>query len=763
MNTIMKQIYRFIIASVAFSAAALISGPNLDAQNLPEGVYLEQDGICFRKTATKDEDNASVYHIDLEAFVKGNVSYTESVDPSDIVLVLDVSGSMAQTITSYKYSEATTPTNVTYDNRNNNLESNNNQNQRYVKYGDDYYRVRVGSYQISDRYWDWDSWSWIPAVNAYYLYFQVGNTQYYIDNSGNISTTRPTNVTNSGTNLLASNVQLYSRETDTKTRLEALKEASEAFISEVVKNAKYDKRGVERTTYLDNKIAIVKFGGNGGENTYYQNDATAWEEDGNGNHHYTGSDAYNYTEVVRGLKSVLTDSTDLKNAINALTASGATAADHGMVLAKNIIDHIPADRTSNKTVVFFTDGDPTHGSSFNETVALAAISTSNEIKTITYGTGENATHPLVFSVGTFSSAPVSTTNTYRFMDRISSNFKNATSLTNGTRESSDFYKDASGGSADLKAIFKAIASSASNPGSTIGTSSAVTVDVVTNSFSVPANAEDAELEVLIAPCVGVEPRTYEGVTKDYLMFGDPVSPEDVPGMGRIEATVDPATNTVSTTGFDFSGNFCGPDESTNPPTYRGWKQIIRFKITVRDDAVGGPNVATNEETSGIYVDGNQIAEFNRPRVKLPVQIWIQKTGLVGDDSAVFTLYATPYIEGQAESVYTSDDYKDKWKTFSKVIINNENMVEIDDPNHPGKKIKVRKLVGLDPDYYYKLKEDAWAFGYQYQDGDGIVYTIGDEIGNPIKIVNTPKDLHFDEAVVRNVFQKKEAATGGNTN
>lgn len=65
-----------------------------------------------------------------------------------------------------------------------------------------------------------------------------------------------------------------------------------------------------------------------------------------------------------------------------------------------------------------------------------------------------------------------------------------------------------------------------------------------------------------------------------------------------------------------------------------------------------------------------------------------------------------------------------------------------------------KLVGLDPNYYYRLKEDAWAFGYQYQTSDGVVDTIGDEIINPITLVNKREDLVFDEAVVRNVFREK---------
>ncbi len=768
MNTIMKQLYRFIIASVAFSAAALISGPNLDAQNLPEEVYLEEDGICFRKTATQNPDGKS-YTIDLESFVKGAVHYVESADPSDIVLVLDVSGSMNNNITSYKYVEATTPTNVTYDNRYYNLES--NQNQRYIKYENDYYRVRVGSYQISDRYWDWDSWSWIPAVNAYYLYFQVGNTQYYIDNSGNIGTTRPTNVTDSGTNLLASSVQLYSRQTETKTRLKALQDATVAFIGEVEKNAKYDKKGQERTTYLDHQIAIVKFA-----QGYYNSNSEAWQEVDNGNH-FSGQS--NCTEVVRGLKSVLTQKDDLINAVNSFRVNGnygQTSADYGMHLAENIINHIPADRVSNKTVVFFTDGEP-YREGYNN-VNNDAIFNSHAIKIKTYTKkvivdGVEKTeesHPQVFSVGVFTTAPDPTDPTdqiYVFMDRISSDYPDATSMTNTcTKESSDFYKDASGGAADLDAIFKAIAGAASSQESNIGSSSAVTVDVVTNSFSVPNNAEEAELEVLVAPCTGSKSITYKGETKEYLTFGDPVAPEDAgedfAGV-TITPTVDPKTNTVSTTGFDFGKYFCGKDDSGSTTSYRGWKQVIRFKINLKDEAVGGPNVATNDESSGIYVNGEQLAKFNRPTVAIPVQIWIQKIGLQDDDSAVFTLYATPYVEDQKEEVYRSEDYDQYWKTFTKVIVNKENMVEITDPNNPDKTVKVVKLVGLDPHYFYRLKEDAWAFGYQYQTNEGVVDTIGDEIHNPIKIENKPKDIHFDEAVVRNVFQKKEATTGGNTN
>ena len=757
MNTIMKKTYKYLIASVAFSAAALASGLNLNAQNLPAGVYLEQDGICFRKTATKQDNDASKYTIDLETFVKGKISYTESADPSDIVLVLDVSGSMDQNITYYNYNEASNPVIRGRD---------------LYTYGgwywyretDYYYKVGEGTdaeyYQV---YVGMDGSGNDLSDYHFFIYFQDSNgKRWHINSAGELVEVEPTNVpgTEYDTNLVNSNVTLYTRQqAGTKTKLTALKEAVRAFITEVAKNAKFDKKGQQRPTPLDHRIAIVKFAGYDADGIiYYNNNANAYEEAGTGNNkgNHRASDGTNYNEVVRGLKSVLTDSTDLKNAVNGLVAGGATASDHGMQLAKNIINHISAERTSNKTVVFFTDGEPNHYRDFDSDVADDAINNSHSIKTITYGSGDDATHPTVFSVGVFASSPKPEDDIYIYMDRISSDYPDATSMTNTcSKESSDFYKDASGGAADLTAIFKAIAGSASQQGSTIGSSSAVTVDVVSSSFNLPANAQDAELEILVAPCTGTTKISYEGKVNDYLTFGEAKAPSEY-GLPAITYNIDQSKNEISTSGFDFSTNFCGPDESGTTTTYRGYKQIIRFTITVRDDAVGGPDVATNDKKSGIYVDGNQIAEFNRPRVKLPVQIWIQKTGLVGDDSAVFTLYCSPF-----KGFDTEHPENNPWTTFSKVIVNNENMVEIDDPKHPGKKIKVRKLVGLDPDYYYKLKEDAWAFGYQYQDGDGIVYTVGDDISNPIEIKNTPKDIHFDEAVVRNEFKEKNSSSSGN--
>ena len=743
MKNMMKHTFKHIIATATLSAAAMMSGLSAIAQNLPANVYMDQDGIAYRKTATHNDDGT--YTIDLETFVTGKVNYVESADPSDIVLVLDVSGSMKDPIISYEYSKSSVSSITGGNGYNNNTKATN----YYYEYEDKYYQVFIGR----------------TRRNGYYfLFFTVNGTRHHINLAGEVVLDEPHEVVGRDTNLLGSGVQLYTRRAvGTQSKMEALKTAVKGFIKAIEDNAYKDKKGQDRNNPLDHQIAIVKFAGA----YYYNDDATAWTHSAGGNHTYNdGIYTYNYTEVVRGLTSVLTNKGDLDDAIDNLSPGGATASDLGMQLAENIVNHIPSSRNSNKTVVFFTDGEPNHYRDFDKDVADKAIYNSYQIKSISYSTtvdGETkTTYPNVFSVGVFASEPQPGEDIYEYMNRISSNYPGATSMTNTcTKESSDFYKDASGGAAKLEEIFQAIAGSAASMDSDISSSSAVTVDVVSSPFSVPTNAEDAHLEVLVAKCNGVT--TIGG--KKYLTFGAEQTPEDA-GLPPIEATISSADNTVSTTGFDFSANFCGPDESTTPVSYRGYKQIIRFTIDVRDDAVGGPSVQTNESASGIYVDDpenpgkkKQIAEFNRPTVKLPVNIWIQKDGLEGEDSAVITIYRYPF-DINNPTYDPSKDPKAKWEHFTKVLISNADKIKVYDENGEIVEVTGKKVSGLSPDYYYKLKEDAWAFTYQYQLNNEL-FTVGEAVPeNPFKFTNTPKDIKAAEANVRNVFKEKKAGSGG---
>lgn len=736
----MNNTFKYIAALVAFSAAALMSGLTANAQNLEEGTYIETNGVAYAKFANLEDGTNNKYLIDLKTFVTGEVTQTFEVHPADIVLVLDVSGSMAETISTVSHYEPATVNGLYGRDYNNN-----NPTSYYYQYNNNYYQLYIGrgGYQGNRRY---------------YLFFRVGGRTYYINTSGQVDTDQPENVNNQNTNLLASNVQLFTQETTTTTKMDALQSAVKSFIDQIAHNDLYeddtdskpriDEQG--NPAPLGNRIAIVKFGLGtyNGSTTFNANThltpgnhfcstTTNWQGNITGYNNYTGTfnNNYNVTEIVAGFTPTATAAsvTGLKTTVEGLHAAGATAADMGMKLAYELVNRIGDDRSdSRKTVVFFTDGEPNHQTGYDSSVASDAITNSNNIKNISYTVpdpeheGQTMTiHPTVFSVGLFSSNVDS--RVPGFMTSIAS--------------SNDNYMDASGGTAeDLKKIFDAIAHSAGGSGNTdLAGGSAVTVDIVSNSFTAPRNATD--VTVLVAPCIGKT--TISG--KEYLTFGEAKAPSEY-GLPAITPTTDPETNAVSTSGFDFSANWCGPDPtstSTIQPGYHGFQQILRFEITTNEDAVGGPQVETNDEESGIYLDGSDepLVKFNRPNVKIPVQIWIQKAGLQGEDSAVFTLARAPFAENFDPKTAT-------WESITKIVIGPDDL-------DPATGLYIKKQVGLDPDYFYRIKEDAWAFGYQYQYG-GTLYTVGDEVANPFKFENTPKNKKFDEAQARNIFNEKPA-------
>lgn len=104
---------------------------------------------------------------------------------------------------------------------------------------------------------------------------------------------------------------------------------------------------------------------------------------------------------------------DLKNAVNALTADGATRADLGMQQAAEILKN---GTHAKKIVVMFTGGEPTAHSDFEKNVANDAIQAAKGMK-------DNGA--LVFTAGIFDEASEETTN---YMNYVSSNYPKAESM-----------------------------------------------------------------------------------------------------------------------------------------------------------------------------------------------------------------------------------------------------------------------------------------------------------------------------------------------
>ena len=324
-----------------------------------------------------------------------------------------------------------------------------------------------------------------------------------------------------------------------------------------------------------------------------------------------------------------------------------------------------------------------------------------------------------------------------------------------------FYSDAA--TTDIKKIFDSIAEYAGGGASTAGSSSLTAIDLVSKSFTLPKDADVSRIKVYTAPCVGTTGETWtdkDGVEHDYLAFADKEK-DEILAKGREpvgviwiaqfdeegKPIVDPVTKEQvweKKENYDIDANITvSIDKADYPETYkegyRGFKLIIEFPILVKDGALGGPAVITNEEGSGLYQvaeDGtvlDRLYQYPLPDLPIPVNIWIEKRGLRKNESATFTVLKKPV--GSGDSAYT---------LFTRVnIIGKGEDIPV-----------VYKLLNLDPTFYYKIAEEGWSWTYSPK---AQAYTTEDpDVTNPIVIENKydDPDPKHAEAVARNEMKKK---------
>lgn len=466
----------------------------------------------------------------------------------DIVLVLDVSGSMDKNIVSYTYTAAYNPrSNSTY-----------------------YYQDANGQYQQAYYCSDCSGWYTEEHSNGF-----LGFGKYH----GGTRLTPKTSADSTGT-------QFYTRTESTAKKIAALKSAVNGFIDSVNERAPASR------------IALVKFGGE--INNTIGNDTYRFEASG------YNSATINYTQIVKGLTAASSTS-ELKGAVNSLTAAGFTPAHLGMQLAKKIIDEDTVTERQ-KVVVMFTDGEPNgmngEYDGFVADAANSAISNSKAIK------DKGAT---VYTIGCFNKTYADTSDVGKYMNYVSSNYPNATSMTNaGTKASDNFYKTV-GSTADLDAIFQEISQTAGGATLTLG-SETVLKDVVSEYFDLPENASSM-ITAQSYSCTGFD------------ADGHPTW-SNTPDAASYAVKVD--GKNVSVTGFDYSANWVGKDTTTGVMHTPGKKLVVT--IPIEDNGTGMGTVPTNGTDSAVYdKDGKQVCAFAVPTAYFPYFTVVHRQSAVNDE------------------------------------------------------------------------------------------------------------------------------------
>lgn len=355
-----------------------------------------------------------------------------------------------------------------------------------------------------------------------------------------------------------------------QSKINALKDAVNGFIDKVAEKSP------------NSSIAVVKFAGD--------------EKIETGNDTYWDGGHCNYSQTVIGLTAAGTGAAALKAKVSALDPDGPTAADYGMNRAKSIIDSVK-NNDHQKVVIMFTDGEPNHSNGFSTTVANDAIKASKSIKEA------GAT---VYTIGCFSKTYKDTENVPKYMNRVSSNYLDATTMQDGTKTSSDYYKTVSSAE-DLNNIFKTISE-------TVGTTTvklddtSVLRDVISDSFTLPEGYTDGDIKAYSVSCES-STKNADG-TYTYTW-------KTTPDADKYDVTVADDNKTINVTDFNYAANWVDQYDVGGSKSH-GKKLVVEIPIVLDPDATG--SVDTNGPASGVYASADAetaFANFKTPTVYVP--------------------------------------------------------------------------------------------------------------------------------------------------
>lgn len=494
------------------------------------------EGIGATKEYTKNSDGS--YTLRIETYVTGKQEIVTSIQPTDIALLVDVSGSMndefyvKQDSRSYSYNDIQNAIN--------------DGDEYYYKWGNNYFKL--GTEKNGSKYYLTIATRILFIPATYYL--RQGRNPGLIRDYVVIVNPNPASSSNSPDGAIWTGV-LYKK----ISKIQATKNAISAFIDQVKANS---------ISGNEHRITLVKFAGDNSANV--------------GDQMYN-SNRYNYTQVVKDWVDGSNDFSEIISSVNALTAGGATQAGLGMAHVKNQFEKKDGARAeATKIVVMLTDGSPTANSGFQDAVANTTINSAYSLKqkgakvwTIYVGAEDE-------SVESEEEAKLPE-NVDKYMNLVSSNSDNATSMTNGTYTNKGYFNWAKN-TDDLEAIFTSISE-------TTGGSSSTTMD------------ENTVLSDVISPVFDLTGVNVNSMDIYYIEQGS-----DEPIKAGSEISADLSNSTVTVSGFDYSKYFWG----THTDGVKGRKLVIELTLTPKNGLDPGTYV-TNGAGSGLYVGGTIVSPF----------------------------------------------------------------------------------------------------------------------------------------------------------
>ena len=635
-----------LLLCLSLFCALIVPGTRAYADNEPDS------GMKISKTATANADGT--YTVTLEAFATGSKVITEQKTdiPTDIVLVIDQSGSMNDPIGGYTYTAYRTGG---YNSRNYHNDeyyplrhNGGSENLWHKLNNNEYIAVSVEQKMVYTAISGWSNRKYYDNQNSLYCLvsgeyksvavrreghlFSADEYWYTMDGQQILYTTGDSSIPNFGqyaplyqskkkytysytlngvTTVIeesfgdgsSPDTQFYRRDYSSSaggTRLNALKNAATTFANAVA--AKAAGADGDISTPADNvnhRIAVVGFASGqyyNGTNYNYGNTEV-----------FVGSNQYKYGSAAQGQYGNafqdMNTSTGVGNvsaSIGTLSADGGTLTNLGLEMGNGIFgaNPIAEGETRNRVVIVFSDGVP-GWSGYDSNTANSAITQAETAKN-TYGA-------TVYSIGIFPGADATSAGNQNGNETEKANwFMQQVSSNNGTPQSPSYYLSAAD-AGTLNSIFQQISDQIETGGTTSTlTSDAVVKDIISPQFTLPAGTTAANITVETYACTG------KNANDDYTWSNN---------NSTMGATASISGDQVSVTGFNFSENYVGTVTENGNTTYRGHKLVISFKVQPKAGFLGGNEVYTNT-SAGIYENNtaeNPLLTFDRPTVNVPIQ------------------------------------------------------------------------------------------------------------------------------------------------
>ena len=649
-----------LLLSVALLLSIVIPG-TLALQAFATGTQGDS-GMVIDKTAQKNGDGS--YTITLEAYATGSKITTETKTdvPTDIVLVLDQSGSMTENMNTYAFRAYSNKNNGNYYNLRHN---GGRQPNLYHQLADGSYAsvsVKLDRGESSFTYvecpstWKNNEFSFTSDPDDYMKY----QNNFYVKNTGGDYQKVELTSSNEGSWISPKYVYTYTfpdKSTVTSSGGDSVPNFGDK--GPLYYRTEVPGEGTYTYTYTDQDGATQTIGTSTGETT--QPDFTLYEryesgsvtrlsalktavsgfadsvktkaagQDGEigtnddvnhrvavvgfatGNQSTDGYPSYENTEVFIGADQYNYNSDASSHYTDALQDMNTTAGYDNVIASKNALAARGATYPNYglEMAKGILDANPVQqGEKRNRVVILFTDGTpgwsgyDSEVAgaAVTQASALKNAGVTVYSVGIFEGADATSAGIASGANNRQANqFMQNVSSNNGTPRNPSYYLSASDADT-LNSIFQQISGQIEEGGSsTTLDEQSVVKDIISPSFQLPAGATAAD------------------ITLETYAYGEGDSwTKNNEAMG---ATAVVNGDTVDVTGFDFAQNWCGTETTNGNKTYRGNKLVISFKVEPKSGFLGGNNVPTNT-SAGIYENSSAtdpVFTFPVPKVDVDIK------------------------------------------------------------------------------------------------------------------------------------------------